>query len=78
MIVVEVKAEVTYACWLSDEDSEKVKKFAEENEMELVEAAEYLYFNTDSNDKNHINLYANSTESDFSTEEFVSAEEEEE
>ena len=45
MIKVEVKAEVTYTCFLSKEDSEKVKKYAEENDCELVEAVEKLYIN---------------------------------
>lgn len=74
MIKVEVKAEVTYTCFLSKEDSDKVKKYAEENECELIEAVEELYINNPLDES--IELYKDSVESDFSTEEFVFAEEE--
>jgi hypothetical protein len=59
---VNVTAEVQYACWLSEEDSEKVKEYAEENGCELETAVWELYV------KGEIELYADSQESDFSTE----------
>lgn len=74
MIKVEVKAEVTYTCFLSKEDSEKVKKYAEENDCDLKTAVEELYINAPLNES--IELYKDSVESDFSTEEFVYAQEE--
>lgn len=70
MIEVEVEATVTYVCELSDEDSELVKQYAEENGMGLVDAVEELYSQC------KINLYQSSIESDFSTENFLSATEE--
>lgn len=59
---VNVTAKVQYACWLSEEDGEKVKEYAEENECELETAVWVLYAD------GQINLYADSNESDFSTE----------
>lgn len=66
---VNVTAEVQYACWLSEEDSEKVKEYAEESECELETAVWELYANGE------INLYDDSSESDFSTEKVDSIEE---
>ena len=62
MITVEVTASVMYTCELTEEDEEKVKAFAEENEVELAIAVWELY------SVGEINLYKNSVESDFSTE----------
>ena len=61
-LTVETTAIVTYTCWLTKEDSEKVINYADENGLELEEAVAELY------DSSEINLYYNSTESDFSTE----------
>ena len=61
MIIVEVTATVQYTCELSEHDSEKVKEYAEENEVEWTEAVIELY------NSGEIYLYRNSTESDFST-----------
>ena len=62
ILVVETTAIVTYACYLTEEDSEKVINYADENGLELTEAVAELYENSE------INLYHESTESDFSTE----------
>ena len=62
MFEVEVTAAVSYVCYLNKEDSEKVKEYAEENDLTLVEAVTALYYD------NEINLYRESTESDFCTE----------
>lgn len=62
MITVEVTASVAYTCELTAEDEEKVKTFAEENDVELASAVWGLY------SVGEINLYKNSVESDFSTE----------
>lgn len=62
MITVEVTASVLYTCQLTEEDEEKVKAFAEENDAELAVAVWELY------SVGEINLYKNSVESDFSTE----------
>ena len=70
MIVVETTTEVRYACYLNEEDSQKVKKYAEENKCSLTEAVNKLYHNFT------IDLYLNSTEIDFSTESIDIAEEE--
>jgi hypothetical protein len=70
MITVEVTAEVLYTCELTAEDEEKVKAFAEENDVELASAVWELY------SVGEINLYKNSVESDFSTERIDDAYEE--
>ena len=66
---VEVEARVMYTCYLSQEDEETVRKYVEENGGDFCTAVWECYCN------NEINLYYNSTESDFSTEEILSAEE---
>lgn len=70
MITVEVTASVLYTCKLIAEDEEKVKAFAEENDVELAVAVGELY------SVGEINLYKNSVESDFSTERIDDAYEE--
>jgi hypothetical protein len=70
MITVEVTASVMYTCELTEEDSEKVKAFAEENDVDLEVAVWELYCG------NEIHLYKNSVESDFSTESIDAAYEE--
>ena len=62
MITVEVTASVLYTCQLTAEDAEKVKAFAEENDVDLSVAVWELY------SVSEIDLYKNSVESDFSTE----------
>lgn len=69
-MIVEVEALVTYSCYLSDEDEQKVTKLAEQNDISLKEAAEILYNNAE------IDLYQDSRESDFSTQDFIRVEEE--
>jgi hypothetical protein len=70
MIIVEVKATVTYTCYLSEKDSKEVKSYAKKNDLTLREAVEELY------SQYKIDLYKQSTESDFSTESFNDAYEE--
>ena len=81
MIKVEATANVLYTCWLSDEDSEKVKEKAKELaeyyqdesvEDYFAQAVEQLYA------ENEIDLYEESTESDFTTESIDRAWEDEE
>lgn len=67
MIIVEVEAAVTYTCYLSEKDSKEVKSYAKKNDLTLREAVEELY------SQYKIDLYKQSTESDFSTEKFNSA-----
>lgn len=62
MIKVETTAEVTTTCFLTDEDEEKVKAFMKENECDLEDAVKELFWN------NELDIYSNSTESDFHTE----------
>lgn len=69
MIVI-TEAIVQYACRLSTEDEQKVREFAEQNDVTLEEAVMTLY-----NDY-ELNLYANSSESDFDTNEILSVEDE--
>lgn len=73
MIKVETTAEVVTTCYLTDEDEEKVKAFMKENECDLEEAVEALFWT------NELNIYLNSTESDFQTQsiDLVTEEEEE-
>lgn len=70
MIVVEVTALVNYTCYLSEEDSIKVRKYAEEHDCELTEAVMELYMLGD------IDLYKESVESDFCTQSIDNADEE--
>lgn len=70
MIRVETTAEVITTCILTDEDEEKVKAFMEENQCDLEDAVKELFWN------NELNIYSQSTESDFHTESIDSVEEE--
>ena len=65
---VEVKAKVLYTCELSEADAEIVREYAEELQCDLELAVWHCYV------FGKINLYNNSVESDFSTEEVVSVE----
>ena len=69
-LIVMTEATVQYACRLSAEDEQKVRDYAEENEMTLEEAVEALYSDC------AINLYADSWESDFGTNAILDVEEE--
>ena len=69
-LAVTVEAVVTYTCFLDEEDSARVKELAEEYDLELEEAVRWLY------NSNELNLYRNSVESDFATDEIVQVEEE--
>ena len=68
-MVVEVEARVTYACYLSQEDEQTVRDYAEEEQCDFETAVWNCYI------QNKISLYCNSTESEFSTEEVLSVEE---
>jgi hypothetical protein len=68
-LAVTVEAVVTYTCFLDEEDSARVKELAEEYDLELEEAVRWLYRS------NELNLYRNSVESDFATDEIVQVEE---
>lgn len=70
MIRVETTAEVITTCILTDEDEEKVKAFMEENDCDLEDAVRALFWN------NELNIYDQSTESDFHTETIDLVEEE--
>ena len=72
MLKVEAVAKVTYTCELSDEDEKKVVKYIKDNpdefefitnEKSILAAVEFLYNNGE------LDLYNDSVESDFSTEE---------
>lgn len=61
-IEVKTTATVTYTCNLNEEDTKKVCDYANEQGLTLREAVAELYA------EGEIDLYDNSTESDFSTE----------
>lgn len=70
MIRVETTAEVITTCILTDEDEEKVKAFMEENDCDLEDAVKELFWN------NELDIYDQSTESDFHTQSIDLVEEE--
>ena len=70
MMNVTVTATVQYTCFLDDADACRVNEYAKQNECTLEEAVWALY--TDDT----LNLYDNSTESDFTTESIDQVEEE--
>lgn len=65
MITVETVAEVTTTCYLTEEDEETVKNYMKENCCDLKDAVKELFWN------NEIDIYLQSTESDFSTNEIT-------
>ena len=69
-LIVMTEATVQYACRLSGEDEQKVRKYAEENDTTLEEAVDALYSDC------IINLYAVSWESDFNTDTILDVNEE--
>lgn len=62
---VEVEAKVLYTCDLSETDTETVREYAEKHQCDLELAVWQCYI------CGKINLYDNSVESDFSTEEII-------
>lgn len=62
---VEVEAKVLYTCDLNKTDAEIVREYAEEHQCDLESAVWQCYT------FGKINLYDNSVESDFSTEEII-------
>ena len=69
-LIVMTKATVQYACQLSAKDEQKVREYAEQNDVTLEEAVEALYSDY------AINLYADSWESDFNTDAILDVDEE--
>ena len=70
MIRIETTAEVITTCILTDEDEEKVKAFMKQNQCDLEDAVRELFWN------NELNIYSQSTESDFNTQSIDLVEEE--
>lgn len=66
---VRTTATVEYVCYLNDEDAGKVQKYAEREDCSLRRAVADLYADGE------IDLYYDSSESDFSTESIDSVEE---
>ena len=60
-LVAMVEATVTYACWLSEEDEQKIRDYIGNTDLSTAEAVIELY------NAGEIDLYKNSTESDFFT-----------
>lgn len=61
-MVVYVSGSSVYRCRLTEEDAQKVRQYAEENNTTLETAVSILY------DREEINLYYDCEESDYSTE----------
>ena len=70
MIRVETTAEVITTCYLTDENEERVRVFMEENDCDLEDAVKELFWN------NELDIYSQSTESDFHTQSIDLVEEE--
>ena len=68
-LIVTTEATVQYACELSEKDEQKVREYAEQNDVTLKEAVGELYGDC------AINLYAKSWESDFNTNTILEVEE---
>ena len=60
-LVVMVEATVSYACRLNAEEEKKIREYSENNYLDIEEAVLELY------NEGEIDLYKDSTESDFST-----------
>ena len=69
MLKAYVRATVWNTCYLSEDDEQKIRQYAEENDTSLEEATEALY------NQGEIHLYSDAEESDFSTEEVEDVEE---
>ena len=62
-ISVNAIAEMIYVCYLNEEDSRKVAKYAKDNDVSIEEATEELNY------RGAINLYENCEEVAFTTRE---------
>ena len=62
MIKVETTAEVITTCYLTNEDEKEVRNFMEKYNCDLEYAVNMLFWT------NKLDIYTNSTESDFHTE----------
>ena len=62
MIKVETTAEVITTCYLTDKDEKEVRNFMEKYNCDLEYAVNMLFWT------NKLDIYTNSTESDFHTE----------
>lgn len=60
-LIAMVEATVTYACQLSEEDEQKIRDYIGDTDLSIADAVIELY------NAGEIDLYKNSTESDFST-----------
>ena len=60
-LVAMVEATVTYACRLSKEEEQKIREYIGDTDLSIEDAVTELY------NVGEIDLYKNSTESDFST-----------
>ena len=69
-LIVMVEATVQYACRLSAKDEQKVREYAEKNNVTLEEAVNELYSDC------AINLYEDSWESDFFTDAILEVDDE--
>ena len=69
-LIVMVEATVTYACRLSKEDEQKVRDYIGDIDLSIDDAVMELYCD------GKIDLYKNSTESDFSTNYIISVDRE--
>jgi hypothetical protein len=69
-LVAMVEATVTYACWLSEEDEQKIRDYIGDTDLSTEDAVKELYA------AGEIDLYKNSTESDFCTNYITDVEEE--
>ena len=63
MIELTAIAEVWYACELTEEDEQKVREFMKSEGVSVAYAVRELWM------RNEIEIYTNSTESDFHTQE---------
>lgn len=63
MIELTAIAEVWYACELTEEDEQKVRDFMESEGVDVAYAVRELWM------RNEIEIYTNSVESDFHTQE---------
>ena len=72
MIELYTTACVNYTCWLTEEDEQKVREYARENDLDIEDAVNKLYEN------HELSIYTDSTESDFCTEDIDLLEEYEE
>ena len=71
-LVAMVEATVTYACGLNEEDDQKIRDYIGDTDLSTADAIMELY------DAGEIDLYKNSTESDFSTNYITSIDREDE